>query len=104
MIRLIFSYNREMLHFIVREKEIWYKDRVWSGGVRCIPRDDEFLMKILLSRNKIPKQLISMFNLSEKDKQEYDSCSTETELAEKIIYDCEKQGLLLQNKEWKNIT
>lgn len=98
MIKISFSKNREIMNFVVKEKEIYYKDRIWSGGVRCIPKDEEFIKKIVTSRNKIPRQLITMFELSKKDQAEYDSCNTEEDLAEKIIFDCKSKGLILIKK------
>lgn len=95
VIYLSFSHNKEIMNFAVKDREIYYKDRIWKGGIRCIPKDEEFIKKILLSRNVIPNQLVRMFDLSAKDKEEYDSCKTEKELAEKIISDCKKQGLIL---------
>jgi hypothetical protein len=80
-------------------KEIHYRDRVWKDGLRCIPKDEGFIKTIMMSRNKIPVQLISMFNLSDKDKEEYESCNTDEELADKIIFDCKQQGLILIRRE-----
>jgi hypothetical protein len=101
VIKLSFSHNNEILNFLISGKEIFYRDRIWAKGVRCIPKDENFIKVIMMSRNKIPSQLINMFNLSEKDKAEYDSCNTEEELAEKIILDCKAQGLILITKEKK---
>lgn len=94
MIALSFMHNKEILNFAVNGREIYYKDRVWKTGLRCIPPDENFIRTIRLSRNKIPAQLISMFNLSEKDKEEYEACKTEEELAERIRFDCKSKGLI----------
>jgi len=94
MIKLSFNNNKEILNFAVVGKEIFYKDRVWSNGVRIIPLDNTIAKTIILSRNKIPPVIKALTQgLSEKDKQEYESCKTEEELAEVIRADCKKQGL-----------
>ena len=57
-----------------------------------------------MSRNKIPNSLLNIFNISEKDMEEYNSCNTDEELAEIIIKDCKSKGLrLLENKNGNNI-
>jgi hypothetical protein len=95
MIKLSFSHNREILHFAVRKREIWYRDRIWANGIRCIPKDEEFVKKIVISRNKLPSYLLKMFDLPEKDRLEYEACNTEGELADKIKEDCKMNGLIL---------
>lgn len=99
MIKLSFTYNCEILNFAINDREIWYKDRIWKNGIRCIPLDDNFVYTIKMSRNKLPSYLINMFKLSEKDEEEYKNCDTEEELAKKIIEDCQKQGLILLKED-----
>ena len=70
-------------------------DNVWKSWLRIIPKDENFIRKVIKSRNKIPKQLITMFNLSEKDKKEYENAQTEEELAKIITKDCLAKGLRL---------
>lgn len=99
MIKLTFTINKEVMNFIVTDRNIWYKDRVWKGGVRCIPRDEEFIKKIIASRNKIPYKLISMFNLSKENQEEYNKAKDDDALAEIIIKDCKSKGLVLLSRE-----
>jgi hypothetical protein len=94
MIKLSFNNNKEILNFAVSGREIWYRDRIWSNGVRIIPIDSSINKTIIFSRNKIPPIIKALTQgLSDKDKKEYDSCKTEEELADKIRFDCKKQGL-----------
>lgn len=101
MIRLTFLLNQEVLRFKVQGKEIWYADRIWKGGVRCIPKDAEFIRQIINSRNKYPMTLIKMFNLPESDRLEYERAASlgEEALAEAVTKDCLAKGLRLLKKE-----
>lgn len=101
VIKLNFHLNKEPMNFEVIEKEIWFNSRTFKDRIRCIPKDEVFIKKIILSRNRLPPILMEMFNLSEKDKKEYeDACLIgEEALAERIIIDCQERGLILINKE-----
>lgn len=82
------------MRFRINGRDIYYCDKVWQDWIRIIPKDEDFFRKLTLSRNKIPKWFIDKFNLSDEDRKEYDSCKTEQELAERIITDCKKKGLI----------
>jgi hypothetical protein len=99
MIKLTFMIGRETLRFSIRDKEIFYQDRIWKDAIRCIPKDEKFIEKIRNSRNKYSPKLIEMFSLSEKQQEEYNKATTETELAEIIIHDCQKKAIKLIKKE-----
>jgi len=102
MILLSFLFNREVMNFKIVNRDLYYCDRIFRSWLRCIPRDDDFIRKVKLSRNRIPSQLMTMFNLSKKDKLDYDACKTEEEIAEKVIYDCKSKGLRLMKNEKVN--
>lgn len=89
------------MNFQVVGTEIFYYDRIFKNGLRCIPKDEKFFLKIQQSRNKFPSSLITMFNLSKEEQQEYDETAPKGEeaLAEVIIKDCNRKGLILLNKE-----
>ena len=91
-IRLVFSFNREVLQFVVLDKEIFYSDRVWKNWVRIIPKDPSIKRKLIMSRNKFPKHIISMFDLSKKELEEYKNAKDDEELVEIIIKDACKRG------------
>jgi hypothetical protein len=101
--KLTFSYQREILRFKVIDKSIWYSDRRWNAWIRCIPKDDDFIKKIIMSRNKIPKVLIEMFTLNKAEQAEYDTACLASEpekaLADNIIMDCKRKGVILVSRE-----
>lgn len=95
MIPLCFkTADNQILNFAIDGREIWYKDRVWSNGLRLIPLDPNINKIVIMSRNKIPPIIKAISQgFTEKDRQEYEECKTEEELAEKIRIDCKKKGL-----------
>jgi hypothetical protein len=99
MITLSFLIQRETMHFFVKDKQIFYTDRLYKGVlIRCIPKDENFMRAIINSRNKLPQKLISMFNLSEEDQKEYDNAKSDEELADIVIRDCKDKGARLIQK------
>lgn len=100
-IRMSFLQGKETMNFTVRGTEIFYKDRVWDKGIRCIPKDENFIRLIVTSRNKFPAQLKDMFNLSPQEQKEYDETAPKGSeaLAAVIIRDCQSKGLILLNKQ-----
>lgn len=101
MIKLQFIINREMMIFVVKDKEIFYQDKIFSKGLRCIPKDENFTKIIVNSRNKYPKALLTMFNLPEEERKEYEELAPQGEkvLADRIIKDCLGKGLTLLKRE-----
>lgn len=103
MIRLTFSKDREIMRFVVRDKEIFYGDRVWTEMIRLIPKDEHFIRKVIASRNVIPNQLIQMFTLSKVEQAEYDEAKNkedpERALSDNIIKDCKAKGLIFIKEE-----
>ena len=100
MIALSFLIQRETMHFFVKDRQIFYTDRLYKGLlIRCIPKDENFLQAIRNSRNKLPQSLITMFNLSKEDQAEYDAAKSDDELADIIIRDCKNKGAKLILRE-----
>ena len=99
MIKLAFTINREIFRIEITNKEIWYGDRKWGRLIRLIPKDDRFIRKILESRNKLPRILINMFELTEKEQEEYDNAKNDDELAKICIKDCRMKGAQLLKQE-----
>ena len=99
MINLIFMVNRETFRVTVKHKEIYYCDRIWNTQVRLIPRDENFVRRVLCSRNKIPRSLLTMFNLTRKEQKEYDNAKTETDLADICVRDARMKGGTLLKRE-----
>lgn len=94
MIKLVFHYNREIMNFIVRDKEIFYSDRKWSNWIRCLPPPANFMKTVILSRNRIPRFLVDLFKFTDEEIKEYESAKTEQELADIIIKDCKAKGCI----------
>ena len=88
MIKLVFTAGREPFTIDVRGREIWYKDRKWPW-VRFVPPDEVI--------SKDPK-FTPIFILTDEEKAEYETATTEEELAEKIILDAKKQGCRFLNQ------
>lgn len=99
MIKLNFTYNRETLSFVIKEKEIWYTDKVWRNLVRCLPPPKDLMKTIALSRNRIPLVIVDMFKFTEEELKEYGNAKTEEELANIVIKDSKSKGCILHSKE-----
>lgn len=88
MIKLCFLIGKDVFYFKVDKRIIYYTDKNYQNNfIQCIPKDMNFINKIIASRNKLPRQLINMFTLSKKDQEEYDNTPTDEGLAENIIKD-----------------
>ena len=98
-IRLAFIVNRETFRIEVDGKDIWYTDRRWGRAIKLIPRDEDFIKKILFSRGKIPNIIKDLFTLTKKEKEEYDNAKDSRELADICIRDCRKMGAKLLKEE-----
>lgn len=99
MIKLTFTINREIFQVTIENREIWYRDRRWYKGIRCIPKDEDFIKKIKMSRNRLPSFLIDLFELNEKEQAEYDNAKTDEELADIVTIDARKKGGRLLKRE-----
>ena len=97
--RLMFSFNRELMSFIILNKVVFYCDKVWSNWIQIVPKDERVTKQILMSRNKIPKHLIKMFDLSPSEMEEYKTAKDDEAIAEIVIKDAQKKGCKLE-KQW----
>ena len=98
-IKLVFSANREILQFYIKDKIIYYTDRKWKNWIQCIPKDKELVKKIIVSRNKVPKVIARLFNLSKAEEEQYKKAKDDKELADIIVLDCKRQGVILQSRK-----
>ncbi len=99
MIQLVFAYNREILNFLVKDKEIFYTDRKWRAWIRCLPPPKDLMKQIALSRNKIPSFVATIFDFSEEEIKQYDKAQTERELADIISNDAKLKGCRIISDE-----
>jgi len=97
--RLIFTINREAFRIDIENKKISYIDRKFNRLITLVPRDEDFIKKVICSRNKIPSNFIDLFNLTKEEQAEYDNAKTDEELAEVCIKDCRTKGAILLKKE-----
>ena len=88
MIRLVFAVQRETFFIIIKEREIWFKDRRMPRMIRCVPKDEDADMFKMVN-----------FELSRDEKREYDNAKTEEDLAKVVIKDVRKVGGRLLKQE-----
>lgn len=99
MIKLSFSLNKEVMNFRIDNKKIYYSDRLWKDEIRVVPKDEQFISKVLKNRNKFNTKIINSFNLNERQQKEYDECKDEEEVAVVIIKDMSRKGGKLLKRE-----
>lgn len=102
MIKLTFKFNLEVMYFTIKNREIYYTDKIWKDSIRCIPKDEKFIEIVRNSRNKYSPKLIEMFTLSKAQQEEYTACKDDEELSDVIIRDCNRKGIKLLRKEVEN--
>ena len=93
--------DREILNFAIKYRIIKYTDRKWNKWIQCIPKDEKFVRKIIMSRGKFPHFLIKMFELTNKERKEYEDAKDDEELAQIIIKDGKKKGCKLKYKRYE---
>jgi hypothetical protein len=101
MIQISFIYNREILNFAIQDRIIKYTDRKWGKWIQCIPKDKDFIMKVTMSRGKFPHFLIKMFELTNREQDEYNNAKTDEELSQVIIRDAKGKGCKLLYKKYE---
>ena len=92
MIKLAFTINREIFRVEIKDREIWYGDRKWGRMIRLIPKDEGFIQKVKLSRNKLPHFLLNLFVLTEEEQKQYDEAKDDEALAQICIRDVRLKG------------
>lgn len=98
-VHLAFSYNREILRFVIRNREIFYSDKVWKVWVRCMPKPENFIRTITTSRNRIPSAIIQLFNYTPEEIKEYESAKDDEALADIIVKDAKGKGCIMVTRE-----
>jgi hypothetical protein len=79
MIRMVFSVNRELIHFIVIGKSIYYNDRKLGMFIRCLPKPEKLL--------EVYKNLERLFEFTQEELEEYSKNETEEAIAASVIRD-----------------
>jgi hypothetical protein len=93
--KIVLSINREILTFLIIDRNIYYTDKKLGALIRVLPKPKNLLLTIAKSRNRIPMFIIKLFNLSQEEMDEYNSAQTVDDLATIIIKDGKKNGCIL---------
>ena len=101
VIKLVFTINKEVFRLDIENKTIWYSDRKWKRSIKLIPKDSDFIKKIILSRNTIPSALKELFELTNTEQEEYNNAKDDNKLAEICKRDIRKKGAILIKEEIK---
>ena len=97
MIRIAFvGPQRKILGFEVDGRIVRYIDDIWKKGVQIMPKDDNYVRKLIRSNNQEFKMLAAMIMDANKGKdlEEYNACETEEDLANMIRKDMNSKGLM----------
>jgi hypothetical protein len=99
-INLFFSAQRKIIRFSIEGKVVRYYDDNWKEGIQILPSQTPkmklMLRKMITSRKSTLQamaQLIVDAN-SGKNKEDYDNCKTDEEVAGMIEKDCLLKGLV----------
>ena len=101
MISLAFmTQNKKIIKFEILEKTVWYFDERWVEGLQIMPMTSPQVKlqvkKMITSRKPSISALgllIADANLG-KNKEEYDACTSEYDVADMIRRDCKGKGLV----------
>ena len=100
MIKLIFTAGRETITIEIEGKIIVYRDRKFPQGIKIIPKDKNFETIVLLSRNRIPKELVDLVRDANRGKnlQEYNDAKDDEEIVIIIKRDAKLKGCIFQKR------
>jgi hypothetical protein len=98
MIRLVFTYDKEVIIFDIDNKIIVYRDRKWPMGIKFIPKDEDFIRKVKFSRNRISNDMITwmMDANSGKSLAEWEACKDDLEVSEIVKRDARLKGCVFR--------
>jgi len=101
MIKLTFlTAQRKVIKFDIAERVVKYFDDMWKDGIQILPSQTPemklMLKKMILSRKPaVQSQATFIIDAnSGKNKEEYDSCKTDEDIAEIIKREAKTKGLL----------
>lgn len=100
MIKLIFTFEREVIIFEINNKKIRYYDRKWQNGINFIPRDNDFVKLVLFSRNRINHNIVEWINDANagSNLKEWEDCKDDEEVAVIVKRDAKIKGCVLQKE------
>jgi hypothetical protein len=89
---MVLTVNREMIHFVIIDKYVFYRDKKTQSYIRCLPKPEKLL--------EMQKKLERLFTFTEGELKEYEGYQTEEEIAKAVIRDAAlKSCRLLIKKE-----
>ncbi len=100
MIKLIFTVGRETVSIEIEKKIVMYKDRKFPAGIKFLPKDDKFEKLVILSRNRIPKEIITLIRNANSGKNliEYQNAKDDEELVIIVKRDAALKGCVFQKR------
>ena len=100
MIKLVFTKNKETFSIEVLKKIIYYRDRKFPDGIQFMPEDQTIYRKALMSRNKIPFEVVDWIREanSGKNLEEYLSAKEDEDLVPIIKKDAGERGCVFQKR------
>lgn len=100
MIKLIFTTGRETVSIEIEDKIIVYKDRKFPAGIKFLPMDNDFEKIVLMSRNRIPKEIVTLIRDANTGKNliEYQEAKDDESLVEIVKKDAGLKGCVFQKR------
>ena len=100
MIKLVFTKNRETISIEINDKIIWYTDRKFPKGLQFMPEDPSLQRKVIMSRNRIPKEVVDWIHEanSGKNLEEYQEAENDEALVPIIKKDAGIRGCVFQKQ------
>jgi len=100
MIKLLFTIGREIISIEIEGKIVIYKDRKFPNGIKFLPMDDNFEKIVIMSRNRIPKEIIELIRDANSGKNllEYQNAKDDEALATIVKEDAILKGCVFQKR------
>ena len=99
--------TRDIVNLLIEGRIVTYYDKIWVTGVQFLPKDPQFMLKLIMSRNRIPFashiiQWITDAN-SGKNLEQYNACKTEEDITALIRVEAQSKGLIeVKNNQERN--
>jgi hypothetical protein len=99
MIKLLFEKNSQYFLITIDNKKIYYWDKlegkIWGGPLQYLPPDPKVRMKIILSRNKIPANMVELLKILPEELKEFEDAKDDMELRDIVLRDTQRKGCKL---------
>ena len=100
MIKLVFTAGRETISIEIENKTIVYRDRRFSDGFQFMPIKGNANLILVMSRNRIPKEIIELIKESNSGKnlEEYNNAKDDEDLSAIVKKDAALKGCVFQRR------